>query len=318
MSSLSCNRTEKVDILDQGIPQSHDLSDHQTQLKHREQYAALTDRLKTIIAPHMHLPAEILADIFYLALPEGFQVIVDFCGPTLYQSYIVARGPVLPWSFGHVCSSWRQVAFTDRRPWNRIQLRVPIFEPFYRQILETVLLRSRSAPLDIEILGNYSSIPMLDVVLPQAGRISRLILRAYPGDFRSFFSEFSRRGRMLSSLTEAVLVGSHLGIPDSASGIHIFRDCPLLRKLDIHLLDGQWELLKALRRLDSPFSQLTELSLDIHSTPHDILCILKEMFNLVRCLIKFGRCSLIDTPASDIVLPHLEYLKLFSDLRLKY
>ena len=76
-------------------------------------------------------------------------------------------------------------------------------------------------------------------------------------------------GRTLSSLTEAILPGDHLEIPDG--GIDIFGDRPLLCKFKISLRNHQSELLKALCNLYIPFSQLTELSLGVLSSPYIIL-----------------------------------------------
>ena len=296
---------EKVGLLDRAISQSHDPSDSQIRLEHRDQCAALIDRLKIIIAPHKRLPAELLAHIFYSTLPDDFRVHVPG------RLFKLDTGGRLPWSFGHICSFWRQVALTDYRLWNRIQIHVEYSKPLHRQLLETVLLRSGSAPLDIEMKADHSFISVSDVVLPQAGRISRLKLRAYPGNFSPFLCNFSMPGQTLSFLTEATLFGYHLEIPDG--GLRIFGDCPLLRKLEIYLCRRQSGLLKALHSLHVPFSQLTELTLHIRSSPHTILCILKDTPNLVRCSITSRDFVCIDDPAFDLVLPHLENLKLLSD-----
>jgi len=175
------------------------------------------------------------------------------------------------------------------------------------------------------------------MALSQAGRISRLKLHADPGGFCSFLCKCSLPGHTLSSLTKAGLfsdrleppeddiwifgdrplppsLGDRLEIPDG--GIRIFGDHPLLRKLTIRLHKCQSELLKALRSLHILLSQLTELTLGVHSSPHSVLCILMETVNLVRCKIRFGGDSLKDDPAFDLVLPwHLENLKLFSFAR---
>ena len=57
------------------------------------------------------------------------------------------------------------------------------FKPLHKQMLETVLLRSVSALLDTEIKGDPSFVPVSDIILPQAGRVSRLKLLPYPGGF---------------------------------------------------------------------------------------------------------------------------------------
>ena len=92
------------------------------------EYAALTDCLKIIITPQECLPAELLADIFYVTLPNGFWVCVS-CWPLkltarLHPRHMVAKGPVLSWSFGHVMvmdgsywlSSLQLHQAPDRRP----------------------------------------------------------------------------------------------------------------------------------------------------------------------------------------------------------
>ena len=294
-----------MDLLDQDISLSLDLADRQLQVGHRQGYTALIDRLNTIIAPHKCLPAELLADIFYLTLPYNFQIGIP------YRRFNYGTEQVLPLSFGHICSSWRQVALTDHRLWNRIQICVKHVKPFTRQLLETILLRSGSAPIEIlMIVQDCSFMSVSDTVLPHAGRISRLHLFADPRGFCSFFCSFSVLGHTrhtLSSLTEVILTGDHLEIPDVA--IRIFGDHPLLRKLTI---DYQPELWKTLRGLHAPFSQLTDLTLNVHSSPPSILSVLKETVNLVRCHINFCHSSFADDPAFGLVLPHLENLNLFS------
>ena len=297
---------QKVDLLDQGISQSQHLPDRRLRAKHRQAYTALIGRLKTIIAPHKRLPSELFAYIFYLTLPYNFQISVP-CRPRIYDP-IDRR----PWTFGHICSSWRQIALTDYRLWNRIVIRVHFIKPFHRQLLETVLLRSGSAPLDVEMRADCSFMSVSDIVLPQAGRISRLNLHARdPEGLCSFLCNFSLPGHTLSSLTYAGLFFSgRLEIPDG--GIRIFGDRPLLRKLTIELHEDQSELLKALRGLHVPFSQLTEVTFNVHSSPHSMLSILKETANLVRCEIRFRDRSFVDDPAFVLALPHLENLNLFS------
>ena len=212
----------------------------------------------------------------------------------------------MPWVFGHICSSWRQVALAEHRLWNRI--RIVDVEPSYREMLEAVLFRSASAPLDIYMSVVDSLMPVPDIILPQASRISQLHLGTF-GDLASFISEFSTPGRMLDSLTKATLFSPHLDIPDG--GIHIFGDCPLLRKLDVRLNERRPELLlKTLRGLHVPFSQLTELVLRENSSPHTILCILRETPNLVLCSIVSFSFDPGEHLAFDVVLPHLKYLSL--------
>jgi hypothetical protein len=301
-----------VDLPNQVISQFQGSRDGQRRLKHREQYAALIDRLKTIIAPHKRLPEELLAYIFYLALPPGFRI--HFPSRICYPGDRVARRPVLPWSFGHICSAWRQVALTDYRLWNRIRIQSETFEPSHTQILKTVLARSGSAALELGMTAGEALTLVSNIILPLAGRISRLNLDAgycYPGDFSPFLDRLSVPGYALSSLTEASLYGDRLKISDG--GVRIFGDCPLLRKLEICLCDRQYKLMEAIRGLRIPFSQLTELTLDIHSSPHIMLCILKDAPNLVRCSVIFSNFSILDDPAFDLVLPDLENLKLFSD-----
>ena len=104
-----------MDLLDQDISLSLDLADRQLQVGHRQGYTALIDRLNIIIAPHKRLPAELLADIFYLTLPYNFQIGIP------YRRFNYGTEQVLPLSFGHICSSWRQGALTDHRLWNRIR-----------------------------------------------------------------------------------------------------------------------------------------------------------------------------------------------------
>ena len=154
------------------------------------------------------------------------------------------------------------------------------------------------------------SIPMLDVILPQVGRIYRLILQACPRSFSSLLSEFSTPGRSLSSLTEASFSVDRLEIPDG--GIYILGDRPLLCKLHICLGGRRPDLLNAIRSLGISFPQLTELSLNTCSSPHAMLCILKGTPNLIRFSIRFAQLGPNDDPAFDIVHPHLKILKLLS------
>jgi len=117
------------------------------QLKCHKQYAMLIDCLKTIIMPHKCLPVELLTDIFHSALPDNFHVHVS-----CWFFFPVRKGEhVLPWSYGHICFLWRQVALTDHRLWNHIQIKVENFELFHRQILEN----SRSTCVMMSTCLNY-------------------------------------------------------------------------------------------------------------------------------------------------------------------
>ena len=111
-------------------------------------------------------------------------------------------------------------------------------------------------------------------------------------------------------MTEAIFSGSHLEVPKG--DINIFGDRPLLRKLEILLQEGQSELSKAIHGLHIPFSQLTELALDVQPSPHTMLCILGSTPNPVQCSIRFGPSSPLDDPVFDIVLTNLANLDLVS------
>ncbi|KAF9458864.1 hypothetical protein BDZ94DRAFT_1172792, partial [Collybia nuda] len=95
-----------LDFLNANITQLQGVLDALT--KRRAQSIARIDKLKAKLAPHQKIPPEILAKIFTHCVNSE---IVELRFPNRCS---------LPWTLGHICSRWRQVALAEPLLWRHI------------------------------------------------------------------------------------------------------------------------------------------------------------------------------------------------------
>ncbi|RDB19098.1 hypothetical protein Hypma_014253 [Hypsizygus marmoreus] len=143
--------------------------------RQREQDAAQLKRLRTAVAPHKHLPNELLSHIFLLSAEDKPSAIP------------LASYPTPPWTLRHVCSRWRSLVLSDRDLWNSVAVNLVAYRG--RRDNETV---------DVE-----NAARLLKLILPQSGPLS--ISMRIDGDYtraenavRSLIRPYSSRAVNLS------------------------------------------------------------------------------------------------------------------------
>lgn len=97
------------------------------------------DRLRVALAPHKHLPPELLGEIFVT------------CMGSAEISIPLNRSPNIPWIFGRICSRWRKVAQAEPRLWNRIAINEDPFRTGYWEIFQYLISLIGNLPIDIRV-----------------------------------------------------------------------------------------------------------------------------------------------------------------------
>ncbi|KAJ7610560.1 hypothetical protein DFH06DRAFT_1308685, partial [Mycena polygramma] len=131
----------------------------------------MADRLRkytTVMAPVRRLPPELVCEIFSW---------------TLSQTKSSDDGPPdqPPWSLGHICQTWRDIAIHFPLLWRTVS--ISHFEDRRHQplaMLQTQLRRSADALLDVHLAWWTDefddALPVLDVLLPHSNRWNSLRL----------------------------------------------------------------------------------------------------------------------------------------------
>ena len=259
------------------------------------------EKLHIALAPHKHLPPEILAEVFlHCSLDGKLGVLIPSSHPL-----------PAPWVLGHVCSRWRRIALGEKRLWNSIyyegNLRRHVF------LLEEAFKHSGQSTLQLEASDSPSYPSFLrEVVLPQSHRITSLLLDFSAAvtlvDFLFLPSGlFSELECVKLHVTSVQILGYH-SVPQAPATV--FQRASRLRRITVPVLDEYSPLDLAL-----PWDQLTYLALTPgFMKPSDSFKVLSLCPNLCECRL----CPYFDPlesptvflPAS-IQLPLLQKLVLY-------
>ncbi|KAJ7719949.1 hypothetical protein B0H16DRAFT_1605567 [Mycena metata] len=255
-------------------------------VERRDRERLVTHVLRYIISP-IHLPVELLLEIFAFAICEKLQY---GCSKHFQNAYRVS----------HVCSHWRQLSFSTPRLWTG-PINVDVEATCkagdadgFRSWL------ARSAPMSVPIIltgklqraETISSHPVLEEILAITPRWRSLWLsQPAPAWF------FARLGeRSLESLEEA-----NLGPEDDGTIAFASLDAaPLLRKL--HVVPHP--------RLRAPWAQITHVTLMGGRGPDICLDIIAQCANLAMVSVDTCSWNLLPPFRKRIPLPHLRNLEL--------
>jgi len=275
----------------------------------RARYALHVEKLHTAIAPCNHLPPEILANIFIQCLDWH-----DSLGRSLHISgekvngtwqRQQCQGPLpVPWTLGHICSRWRQIALGEKRLWNSISFTG--HGRHHLEMLEEAFKRGGQSALQLEageLLEGFSSRknnPFLyHIVCPQSHRISSLHLHICAATYNNFLLLPS--GLFDELVCVELRVGQGLYITSTAT---VFQNTPQLRRATPPQCGGFYLLALAF-----PWHQFTYLSL---RTDFDaILEVISLCTNLQECRITLlYRFPTKKFTSAGIQLPRLRTLSL--------
>ncbi|KAJ7661271.1 hypothetical protein DFH06DRAFT_372535 [Mycena polygramma] len=104
----------------------------------RDEAAKHLREYRAILHPLRRAPPELICEIFAMTLDA-----VDD------STHIKGTGYKPPWYLGHICRSWRLWALTYPPLWHHITIPSAPAHPIERDILETLLLRSSNAMLNV-------------------------------------------------------------------------------------------------------------------------------------------------------------------------
>ncbi|KAJ7167950.1 hypothetical protein C8R46DRAFT_258854 [Mycena filopes] len=252
-------------------------------LARRDASAKMLLKYQAITSAVRRVPSELVCEIFALTL-EGK-------GPD-------QAGVKPPWRLGHICRSWRRSALQYSLLWNQIEIPTESTESFNPSMLETQLLRSARASLDVLWLAEVEA-PPLDLVLAHSPRWHSLCLHVDEED-DEMLNRLHRVNGRLDRLEILELVKAHgTVIPD------VFQDAQALRQVIL----TDWEFHYPSPVAQIPWAQITRYR-GMYSWQRQLQILAAAAPSLRECAVAYDHLmqteSLIDEDdAPPIVLPQL-------------
>ncbi|KAJ7622596.1 hypothetical protein DFH06DRAFT_1482078 [Mycena polygramma] len=254
--------------------------------RERDEIAQHLRNCGAILSPVRRMPPELICAIFALTLAKDHKD-DDFPAP--------------PWYLGHICRFWRDCALGYPHLWSSITIpSSPFSAGRVLPILETQLLRSTNAPLDVYWPDVESSIDfrLLELILPQSNRWRTLCIYADRPNSERVLDWLQPVKGNLGRLEKLELVnGRRTTIPD------IFSVAPRLRKVIV----TDTELSGRSIFITVPWEQITHYRGAYSAERH--LEILDAAPNLLECSLAFDVDYAFDPHAPPpITLPLLRRL----------
>ncbi|RDB15973.1 hypothetical protein Hypma_003514 [Hypsizygus marmoreus] len=277
----------------------------------REQDAARLNRLRIAVAPHKHLPAEILSHIFRLSAGED-------------EIDIPLRTSPYPpqWVLRQVSSRWRHIVLNDRHLWNNISINLETedegWESEYLQRISLdisgfllPIILPTTGPLTMTVRSNGSrdhAKKVLNVLLePYGSQIVDLYLCLPGHTFNQFFKTLPSKFTALESLDL-----EFLDSPSSGTVNELRAFPPSLRKLEI---TGDISAIWSFGSHEIDWKRLTDINFsDIsNGTLFQIHSILQRCINLRTCSITALGTLVGAPPSVHMNLPYLQSLSITMD-----
>ncbi|KAJ7031586.1 hypothetical protein C8F04DRAFT_694205 [Mycena alexandri] len=234
--------------------------------KLREKRQAAQTELDSLVYPVLTLPPEITAEFFLWCLPTSSG------GTEWNQVRALDEAPML---LCHVCSAWRDIAFSTPALWANMKLQVlPLYSA---DLFRAWIARTRDCPLSVHLyhfgrtsqaifetlVDCASRIQCLELVDISVARLLQMEQACSAWDFRS--------------LQRLTIVQDK----DDHASIGAFADTPLVREVFLDKVPP--------RNISLPWHQLTKFTGRMYST-EDCLEVLRLCPNLVECTFAaYGR-----------------------------
>ncbi|KAJ7595657.1 hypothetical protein C8J56DRAFT_386239 [Mycena floridula] len=237
--------------------------------RRREKMAESFITTKKVLSPIRRVPAEIIGEIFMLALTEED-------GSVRATSLNMAEGP---WAYGQVCRIWRKEIFSRPSIWANIYIyhgKDLDHRRYSADLLDAIIQRSQSRPLRLDVCLNSES-DIAKAILAKAVEFSHrwqsVALYLTP----RLFARLKKLKSRVPLLEVLCLIGHSANYNPISFKItaDCFRDAPALRKCcngDFH----NYHL------MNLPWTQLTHL--DEHSL--DPTEVLRRTPNLVSLALR--------------------------------
>ncbi|KAF7343283.1 F-box domain-containing protein [Mycena venus] len=244
-----------------------------------EEKAVLQDQLDSYVYPVLTLPNEIVSEIFIRFLP-------------IYPKRPPKSGLLSPTILGHICRTWRDIAFSTPALWRSIGVFIPTADPkrieAESRAMKIMLTRSGSCPLSIDMVSSLFSQrqldPFVDSIASYCDRWEHLRL------FASSRHLYALEGPL--PLLRTLTLGLWRTQKDDSRLPNAFHTAPLLRQV---ALSRYYHCLHAML----PWSQLTVLVVN-SIMPHKCGLVLNHTPRLVHCRLVLKNTD--DAQASPV--PH--------------
>ncbi|KAJ7656815.1 hypothetical protein DFH06DRAFT_465563 [Mycena polygramma] len=230
-------------------------------VRERDEIAQHHRNCGAILSPVRRMPPELICAIFALTLPKDDNF------------------PAPPWYLGHTCRTWRASALGYPHLWSSITVpSSPLSAVRFLPILETQLLRSANAPLNVcwPDVQSHVDPRLLRLILPHSDRWRTLCIYADRPNSERVLEWLQPTKGNLGRLEKLELVnGRYTTIPD------IFSVTPSLRNVIV----TDTELLGMSISITVPWEQITHYRGAYSADRH--LEILAAAPNLLECSLAF-------------------------------
>ncbi|KAF8229454.1 hypothetical protein L208DRAFT_1364050 [Tricholoma matsutake] len=243
-----------------------ELNAHAAPLQELNAHAAPLQEINAHAAPILRLPPEITSEVF-------LAYFVDHAWNRA-TSQPVSELPLL---FGRICRTWREVAWSTPRLWNKLQINLLFMQN--SSLVDQWLSRSCTLPLSIRIVCHdhspdfgQSVLPILQIITSHAEKWHSISF-TLPGYIYDVLQCVKNR---LHNLQRIVIDTQHDAEVKAAD---IFSNAPQLCEAHIGIFRPH--------RFPLPLSQLKKLSLDagnagqcldiLRHSPHVVICTLSNL-----------------------------------------
>ncbi|KAJ6506276.1 hypothetical protein C8R47DRAFT_112417 [Mycena vitilis] len=243
-----------------------------------------------IVHPLRRTPPELICDIFAMTLDTMDDL-----------AYVKGTGYKAPWYLGHICRSWRLWALSYPPLWNRLTIPSSPASSVQSAVLETLLLRSSNALLNVCWTAVDGGVRSVDRnLLVHCRRWATLRLDSsmtLAPDALNWLHPV--KGRLPSLRRVDICVGLNGQIPDVFA---VFAVAPSL----CQLLLTNWSLEYYSPDIQFPWDQITHYRGVF--TAETQLDVLRAAPNLVQCAISFEPPDLLPGEPTSVTLPLLRRL----------
>lgn len=263
--------------------------EHSRHLSYRAHVEDRIHRCQSLIAPYKKLPAELIAEIIRLCVPDSAVLPLE-CGK--YDPHL---------QMTQICTTWRNVAFSMPTLWRVRISRGPkgsirLVDAWFRQSSGSQLVLTMP---DSRIKAAQSNAVLTDIIIPHATRFRSL------GPLMVTTRQWNLIGSLPFKSLETLYIDPRLFGEGSTRPIGLL-PTPALQKFHLEGISGGENKLVRLPAL--PWSQLTSLCLTGDPVGTNLFEVLEQCTSLERCKIHYLSSRSLPTPlpGTFLRLPHLK------------
>ncbi|KIL66338.1 hypothetical protein M378DRAFT_384788 [Amanita muscaria Koide BX008] len=255
------------------------------------------ERYSTALSPHNKLPPEILRHIFKCCVDDN----------EMEEIPVTYKGGA--YTISHVCSAWRRIALDTPELWTGISLQLTEENEEQIRVARQWLSRARTLPRSISINQDSDS---LDSELDGWGdNIILNLVAHYPLRLLELTLPYTQleqlKGLLDQSLStlEVLRLKQYPGDAESEILPLLFRPTDTLSKLNILVLEGDWDL-QNLNAVGS-WSRIVHLNIEPEISAPQCFIILQQCSQIEICSLYVQDTGAVST-VPDIILPQIHCL----------